>query len=941
MCQLSCFFEYRAGKAVEITNDQFMSNISECISKLSYEKGEFHGIEEFIVVQNKMKEITMVSIMEEFTKFCDDMSQKFDTFKFWNRFLKEDVLSYINLYVAIRERNWDLRMAAFKSMAPLFHAFDRHNYSRLIPMHISTMNALPPYVLEHFKNGAFASSIKGTNYATVALDEGHEMLINRDGKMSLAHSLPKHMDQLVGTIEYQAQLLRTLEDQLGINNSNKLHRDLQWSVIQSEFNNVKLYYDNVSKTSMFQPVQDPNLIHVVSKVTATPVQQKSLLSYREIGNDSYESYCKSQILNDTSVKKPVKRKFQLKTFAREKLRRKKVTDLEKEKKLIARCYKRTIAFSQETQTPISELCQFSEYPRAICNQDGLPHKGAKSVIYDFFNKKYSSTYEIVSSSFKFVSSTCVIVEGMNIIYSSPLKNLKTFAEYAQFLVARWVLPFFRKGVQEVRILFDQVGTQGISPKDVERSRRDRTEEECDCFDSIDDGVPLPSQWSSFLKVRQNKHALCRFLSNKFIDLVKDEIIINSGQVFITSGGFHVGIETSSRWTGVSVSEDGIDHHNIVHNHEESDTQIWLHVYDTPCNNILIYSIDRDIGMIGLPLDFGNKHVTVQYSARAGDEKYLDLNSLQSACDHDSDLASLFSKQLNARKTLQVLYICSGCDFVSYFAHIGKTTFLKIFFQHAHFITGGYSNTQGHLSETKLNENCDNGLLSFYRLIMCIYYHANRSCLHNFSSIIDVYNSIDVPDALTKHHKALDIIRAASWKGEYEDDLLPSCSALKLHWLRSCWVSSVWDNVCSPYFMYPDVSLYGYNVSTEDDKNKVSLIWDTEENINLIRENVIHLTRGCACSKSKCTNKLCKCVKDNKRCGPGCRCKNCQNVPNSSLLLDDEVPESDDDSYSFISNESTFSNENISSDMEDDYVNFPLGPDGENSDTDFDVEDMDV
>ena len=44
----------------------------------------------------------------------------------------------------------------------------------------------------------------------------------------------------------------------------------------------------------------------------------------------------------------------------------------------------------------------------------------------------------------------------------------------------------------------------------------------------------------------------------------------------------MGIETSSRWTGVSVSEDGIDHHNIVHNHEESDSQIWLHVCDTPC-----------------------------------------------------------------------------------------------------------------------------------------------------------------------------------------------------------------------------------------------------------------------------------------------------------------------------------------------------------------------
>ena len=48
-----------------------------------------------------------------------------------------------SLYVSIRERNWDLRMAALKSMAPLFHAFDRHNYSCLIPLHTHTLNALP------------------------------------------------------------------------------------------------------------------------------------------------------------------------------------------------------------------------------------------------------------------------------------------------------------------------------------------------------------------------------------------------------------------------------------------------------------------------------------------------------------------------------------------------------------------------------------------------------------------------------------------------------------------------------------------------------------------------------------------------------------------------------------------------------------------------------
>ena len=49
---------HRGGKEVEISNDQFISNIR--VSKLSFEKGEFHGIEEFIVIQNKIKEITII-----------------------------------------------------------------------------------------------------------------------------------------------------------------------------------------------------------------------------------------------------------------------------------------------------------------------------------------------------------------------------------------------------------------------------------------------------------------------------------------------------------------------------------------------------------------------------------------------------------------------------------------------------------------------------------------------------------------------------------------------------------------------------------------------------------------------------------------------------------------------------------------------------------------
>lgn len=115
---------------------------------------------------------------------------------------------------------------------------------------------------------------------------------------------------------------------------------------------------------------------------------------------------------------------------------------------------------------------------------------------------------------------------------------------------------------------------------------------------------------------------------------------------------------------------------------------------------------------------------------------------------------------------------------------------------------------------------------FYRLILCIYFNANKVCLHKYDTPVELFNSIQASSVLEHHYKALNIVHKASWKGKYEDDFLPSNSALCFHWLRSCWVSSVWNNVKLPIFDYPDVSLHGYKVSHENEETQVDIIWDT-------------------------------------------------------------------------------------------------------------------
>ena len=104
---------------------------------------------------------------------------------FWAEFVLSNCCGYISLFLAIRSANWDLRLGSLKCMSPIFAAFDRTTYRKLIPQHIADCLIMPKNILASLQNGGFAVSILGHSWHSVALDECHEMLINRDCKDSI------------------------------------------------------------------------------------------------------------------------------------------------------------------------------------------------------------------------------------------------------------------------------------------------------------------------------------------------------------------------------------------------------------------------------------------------------------------------------------------------------------------------------------------------------------------------------------------------------------------------------------------------------------------------------------------------------------------------------------------------------------------------------------
>ena len=153
------------------------------------------------------------------------------------------------------------------------------------------------------------------------------------------------------------------------------------------------------------------------------------------------------------------------------------------------------------------------------------------------------------------------------------------------------------------------------------------------------------------------------------------------------------------------------------NAEETDTRVWLHARKTACTQILILSPDTDVYFIGLPLQCTQeKSIVIQISQFFSRElRLLNASNLLTALRNDPNVAGIEPNTL--AKVFQVLYVTTGCDYVSFFFSLGKTTFMKTFFQHAQFITGQLPYTSGTLSDTSLvHERYEQGFLSFLRLV---------------------------------------------------------------------------------------------------------------------------------------------------------------------------------------------------------------------------------
>ena len=312
------------------------------------------------------------------------------------------------------------------------------------------------------------------------------------------------------------------------------------------------------------------MINPLTKTQASVEQTYDLLNFRHIGEKEFLLRIAYFILKVPSVNAP-NRKRRLITFS-EKKKTQRVSQLERDKKLILLAMRKKMNHSQRTGRPIAKAGeQLIVYPLAIC-KEGMPLKGSKSYTTHSLEARYKGT--TVFTTQPPWKPQCCLMEGMFLINTTPLGVHKTLSDYAKFLTRRFVVTQFNQGCQEVHVIFDNPGS--LPKKYFEHMRRDltakvSTDHYCDDLNGSSK-IPKGKWREGLLNCRSCKRKLVIFLGKYFLSNIKT--FLQPQQTLYVAGAFEGDI-TDTAWS-VQGTDRQQPQPEYTSNSEETDTRIWLH-----------------------------------------------------------------------------------------------------------------------------------------------------------------------------------------------------------------------------------------------------------------------------------------------------------------------------------------------------------------------------
>ena len=228
-------------------------------------------------------------------------------------------------------------------MAPLFTAFDRDYHERIIPYHLADVERFPAEVLECLKSGCFTASITGKPFHSVALDEVHEMCVNKDLKAAVTRPTKSYLQKTTLFFNYHIKAFIVNELFPEKNTSHSYNPNILNSTPQARRieDNIHMRDNNLLTVI---PATNRGIINVFSGQKATPEQQNDMLNFRSIGTQAYLDYVNHNILHTPSSTKAPLRCHRLLTMKSTRQCAKRSNPKEKEQRQVIKCLHRKLAW---------------------------------------------------------------------------------------------------------------------------------------------------------------------------------------------------------------------------------------------------------------------------------------------------------------------------------------------------------------------------------------------------------------------------------------------------------------------------------------------------------------------------------------------------------------------------------------------------------------------
>ncbi len=168
----------------------------------------------------------------------------------------------------------------------------------------------------------------------VALDEAHEMLVNKDIKTSVVRPSREYLNRIMYYYPVRAKVGKQLKEQISPPSRVSIFNCTPHAARCEE--NIDSMKSKLCDLHVLATVQESRGLLALDGTITTAEQHKDLIAFRDIGKQYHEAYIQYYIVRDPSAQVPFRLRC-LQTFCARNRSQTKINQKEREHKLVSRC----------------------------------------------------------------------------------------------------------------------------------------------------------------------------------------------------------------------------------------------------------------------------------------------------------------------------------------------------------------------------------------------------------------------------------------------------------------------------------------------------------------------------------------------------------------------------------------------------------------------------